>query len=170
MKTKVIALSGLGNTQKSSLIHGYQDIKGIKDTLEETGLRVKIYDEIARQCYHLLEGDTVSEKEKIQLFQEEIHRLETERLQHVIKEKEENIYDVLLFDRTWYDNILYATQNNKHDKLDDLSFFQEDPDKSVYDEVILLSEPTKDSRKEEFDIYSEEEFKEHFSSQIKRYY
>lgn len=168
MDTKAIAISWLWNTQKSSLIYG-SDLgwEWIRWILEAQWLNVKVYDETARQCYHLLNGKPNS----VYNFQKAIHELEHKRIVEALEDKRSGLYDVLLFDRTWYDNILYVFQNKIHWKIGQLDFLEyTNSSRELYDSVILLTEPTKHSSKEEFDIYAEDDFRNRFEEQLTKYY
>lgn len=168
--TKVLALSWLGNTQKSSLIHWYEHNIWIADALMSEWLSVKVMDEVARDCYNLLEDKSISTKHRMYEFQKQIHLQETARILEAIEEKKQWIYDAMVVDRTWLDNILYANQNHIWNQIKKPDFFQEDPGEDFYDHIVLLTHPTKNSMKEEFDIYWEERFRRRFDKVIRWYY
>jgi len=168
--TKVVALSWLWNTQKSSFLHDYLDWdKVIKEwlvnVLKWLGYKVKVYKETARILFDLLEEEGVYE------YQRRMHEMERTRYFEIEKLKEEWNFDIILTDRTYYDTELYAAQNYKHKRLESLDFIKKDPwSKKLYDKVILLNEPTRDSKREVFNIYNSDEFKKIFNQWISEYY
>jgi hypothetical protein len=103
-------------------------------------------------------------------FQKTIHQKETQRIKESIIEKEKWVYDLIICDRVWLWNTLYANQNYTWNKMSRPKFFKEDPGEDFYDHIFLLTDPIKDSLKEEFDIYWEDRFKKKFNLVIRWYY
>jgi hypothetical protein len=122
-----------------------------------------VYQETARDLFHILPD--------MYEFQKQMHIAEINRVNEITELKKKQLYDVILIDRTFHDNILYATQNHTYGDVEELDFLQLDPgSKETYDKVVLLTEPTRDSKHEEFDLYNNNEFKEVFNRSISEYY
>lgn len=145
-KTVTIAFSGEGNTGKTSLMHGYRDSDGsvIKSWLhdiltQDFWLKVKTYDEIARQNFNLLEKEGFNSFQQALLFQE------CERVKEITGLIKDNIYDVLLLDRTPYDQYAYLLQNIIQNKVQ-WNFDFQSINKHKIDKIIFLEHGMKESK------------------------
>ena len=132
-----IALSWVGNTGKSTIIN----------ELKKTDLKQTLfYDETARKNFHLLPD--------VKKIQEQININEIERLFDLKTETRDCIID-----RTFEDNIVYAA-NSWVDVL------YTTLDQTIYDIVILFTQPIHISNNKNFRHHNKDRFVEQFNDSI----
>lgn len=150
--TKVISLSGIWNTGKTTLI------ERIRDKLEKKGKTVAVLGESARD---VMESISPNDSNEFQKAIYDVERAKAERLaSDEIKE-----YDYVITDRTWVDNLAYLLFNLCSKKytwwcsIDDLW--------DVYDMVIIFNEPIKETTTEAFQHYNDEALEVFMTTMIK---
>lgn len=147
-----LALSGVWNTWKSSIINWVRkDNNLVSKWLKHLQLHnVLFFWETARKYMDDLPDFT--------LFQNHINRDELHRLLIL-----DNIKENAVIDRTFYDNVLYANKNGVD--VQDTSI-----DSDIYDKVILLTDPIKQTFTKDFDHYNDDEFIDTFNNWIRERY
>ena len=155
-----IAITGPWNTWKTTLLNQlYERISNInRGTNTELGktFTVSKYEEVARQI--------LDEKwfTNMQEFQNEISERENQRLELV----KQDTADVLLFDRTAMDSLVYSIFNLE--KWIPVQLQQTSP--WDYDLVLLFTEAFKQTNTEQFQHYNDQKLVELFRSLIKHIY
>lgn len=155
-----IAITGPWNTWKTTLLNQlYERISTINRwTNTELGktFTVSKYEEVARQI--------LDEKwfTNMQEFQNEISERENQRLELV----KQDTADVLLFDRTAMDSLVYSIFNLE--KWIPVQLQQTSP--WDYDLVLLFTEAFKQTNTEQFQHYNDQKLVELFRSLIKHIY
>ena len=155
-----IAITGPWNTWKTTILNQLAErISNInRGTNVELGktFTVSKYEEVARQI--------LDEKwfTNMQEFQDEISERENERLELV----KQDTADVLLFDRTAMDSLVYSIFNLK--KGIPVQLHQTSP--GDYDLVLLFTEAFKQTNTEQFQHYNDQKLVELFRSLIKHIY
>lgn len=155
-----IAITGPWNTGKTTLLNQlYERISTInRGTNTELGktFTVSKYEEVARQI--------LDEKwfTNMQEFQNEISERENQRLELV----KQDTADVLLFDRTAMDSLVYSIFNLE--KWIPVQLQQTSP--WDYDLVLLFTEAFKQTNTEQFQHYNDQKLVELFRSLIKHIY
>lgn len=155
-----IAITGPGNTWKTTIMNQLAEkIESMNrtnnDELAKT-FTVSRYQETARQILNEKWFSTMQE------FQDDISRLENERLELI----KQDTADVLLFDRTAMDGLVYSIFNLE--KWIPLQLHQTSP--WEYDLVILFTEAFKQTNTEQFQHYNDQKLVELFRSLIKHIY
>lgn len=155
-----IAITGPWNTWKTTLLNQlYERISTInRGTNAELGktFTVSKYEEVARQ---ILEEKWFT---NMQEFQNEISERENQRLELV----KQDTADVLLFDRTAMDSLVYSIFNLE--KWIPVQLQQTSP--WDYDLVLLFTEAFKQTNTEQFQHYNDQKLVELFRSLIKHIY
>lgn len=129
MNTKVIAVDWIPNAWKSTLI------KNQYDFYKSLDVKVKVYPEVARWVMADFPG---SENDQ-NIFQDIIYHRESERLHHLRKDIKENIYDLILVDRTSLSGWIFWMFNQDQWRASKLNPSVFDP--SLYSSVILFTDP-----------------------------
>lgn len=155
-----IAITGPWNTWKTTLLNQlYERISNInRGTNTELGktFTVSKYEEVARQILDEKWFSTMQE------FQNEISERENQRLELV----KQDTADVLLFDRTAMDSLVYSIFNLE--KWIPVQLQQTSP--WDYDLVLLFTEAFKQTNTEQFQHYNDQKLVELFRSLIKHIY
>ena len=155
-----IAITGPWNTWKTTLLNQlYERISTInRGTNVELGktFTVSKYEEVARQILDEKWFSTMQE------FQNEISERENKRLELV----KQDTADVLLFDRTAMDSLVYSIFNLE--KWIPVQLQQTSP--WDYDLVLLFTEAFKQTNTEQFQHYNDQKLVELFRSLIKHIY
>ena len=155
-----IAITGPWNTGKTTLLNQlYERISNInRGTNVELGktFTVSKYEEVARQILDEKWFSTMQE------FQNEISERENQRLELV----KQDTADVLLFDRTAMDSLVYSIFNLE--KGIPVQLQQTSP--WDYDLVLLFTEAFKQTNTEQFQHYNDQKLVELFRSLIKHIY
>ena len=155
-----IAITGPWNTWKTTLPNQlYEKISNInRGTNTELGktFTVSKYEEVARQILDEKWFSTMQE------FQNEISERENQRLELV----KQDTADVLLFDRTAMDSLVYSIFNLE--KWIPVQLQQTSP--WDYDLVLLFTEAFKQTNTEQFQHYNDQKLVELFRSLIKHIY
>lgn len=155
-----IAITGPWNTWKTTILNQLAErISNInRGTNVELGktFTVSKYEEVARQI--------LDEKwfTNMQEFQDEISERENQRLEQV----KQDTADVLLFDRTAMDSLVYSIFNLE--KGIPVQLHQTSP--GDYDLVLLFTEAFKQTNTEQFQHYNDQKLVELFRSLIKHIY
>lgn len=155
-----IAITWPWNTWKTTILNQLAErISNInRGTNVELGktFTVSKYEEVARQILDE-KGFT-----NMQEFQDEISERENERLEQV----KQDTADVLLFDRTAMDSLVYSIFNLE--KGIPVQLHQTSP--GDYDLVLLFTEAFKQTNTEQFQHYNDQKLVELFRSLIKHIY
>lgn len=155
-----IAITWPWNTWKTTLLNQlYERISNInRGTNTELGktFTVSKYEEVARQILDEKWFSTMQE------FQNEISERENQRLELV----KQDTADVLLFDRTAMDSLVYSIFNLE--KWIPVQLQQTSP--WDYDLVLLFTEAFKQTNTEQFQHYNDQKLVELFRSLIKHIY
>lgn len=155
-----IAITGPWNTWKTTILNQLAErISNInRGTNVELGktFTVSKYEEVARQILDEKWFTTMQE------FQDEISERENERLELV----KQDTADVLLFDRTAMDSLVYSIFNLE--KGIPVQLHQTSP--GDYDLVLLFTEAFKQTNTEQFQHYNDQKLVELFRSLIKHIY
>lgn len=102
--------------------------------------------EVAREVAEAIGTDDMSR------FQEEISQREYVRAYHLLKDKE--LYDVILVDRTYIDNLAYYMFNVLQGNIEGSTNIATPPI-DPYDAVIYFDTPVKETTTEAFQHYNE---------------
>lgn len=155
-----IAITGPWNTWKTTILNQLAErISNInRGTNVELGktFTVSKYEEVARQILDEKGFTTMQE------FQDEISERENQRLEQV----KQDTADVLLFDRTAMDSLVYSIFNLE--KGIPVQLHQTSP--GDYDLVLLFTEAFKQTNTEQFQHYNDQKLVELFRSLIKHIY
>lgn len=141
MSTKVIAFSGIWNTWKTTIIWK------LSEDFSLMWFKVKVFDEIARSLYHILESEWLYK------FQIAINDWEINRLEEIKKTIKEWIYDIVLIDRTTIDNRAFYEINKMtywRNNWDSFSRYHE----NIYDLVIFFNSQIKSTENQHFLQYN----------------
>ena len=155
-----IAITGPWNTWKTTILNQLAErISNInRGTNVELGktFTVSKYEEVARQILDEKGFTTMQE------FQDEISERENQRLEQV----KQDTADVLLFDSTAMDSLVYSIFNLE--KGIPVQLHQTSP--GDYDLVLLFTEAFKQTNTEQFQHYNDQKLVELFRSLIKHIY
>lgn len=96
---------------------------------------------------------TMNPQEDMARFQEEISNAEYIRAYHL--EREKQLHDVILIDRTYMDNVAYYMYNVIKGKLSGQTKISI-PDVDPYDQILYFDTPIKETGTEAFTHYNDD--------------
>lgn len=159
---KIFAFSWPPNTGKTTLI------KTLEWNFMTLWYNVKVYNEVASSYFDLLPCKDNGLKD-ITFYQKALNIAECTRIKHLRKDLKEKLYNVILIDRTWYDQEIYYERNLSKSNCEQFDRMYCREDRALYDEVIIFTDPiVSDNWPGQF--YDNTEFRSFYNEQIQARY
>lgn len=162
----IIALAWPWNTWKSTIINWDHERDWAISLIRNEWKQIKHYWETARELLYLLPNEQNGIQD-LSLFQEAIRAKELHRLSSLIEDKKKDLS--VIVDRTYIDNTVYWQYNALLWRSNYIDYAQDIVDVvDLYDFVVLLTTPMKNTSNALFNPYNDEWFVNHFNNIIRK--